>query len=107
MCGIAGIVAADSNAKVDAAQVREMCAAIVHRGPDDEGVYCQDLSAWVCAALALLMLLVGSSQSITKIKAYGLFSTVKFIISRIAAGTAGAGTHFLYPLRHRSHSPSI
>lgn len=40
MCGIAGIVAADSNAKVDAAQVHEMCAAIVHRGPDDEGVYC-------------------------------------------------------------------
>jgi asparagine synthase (glutamine-hydrolysing) len=39
MCGIAGIVAGDSDARVDTAQVHEMCAAIVYRGPDDEGIY--------------------------------------------------------------------
>ena len=39
MCGIAGIVAPDCNARVDAAQVHQMCAAILHRGPDDEGIY--------------------------------------------------------------------
>jgi asparagine synthase (glutamine-hydrolysing) len=39
MCGIAGIIVADSNARVDAAQVREMCAPIIHRGPDEEGIY--------------------------------------------------------------------
>lgn len=38
MCGIAGIVAADREFQVDAADVQQMCAAIVHRGPDDEGV---------------------------------------------------------------------
>jgi asparagine synthase (glutamine-hydrolysing) len=39
MCGIAGIVASDSEVQVDIAQVQRMCAVITHRGPDDEGIY--------------------------------------------------------------------
>ncbi len=39
MCGIAGIVGANSEQNIDAVLVRKMCQAIVHRGPDDEGVY--------------------------------------------------------------------
>ena len=39
MCGIAGVVEADRNARVDENILRRMCAAMVHRGPDDEGVY--------------------------------------------------------------------
>ncbi len=39
MCGIAGMVAGDRSAQIDEPEVRDMCAAIVHRGPDDEGVY--------------------------------------------------------------------
>ena len=38
MCGIAGWYARGGRA-VDAAVVRAMCATIVHRGPDDEGVH--------------------------------------------------------------------
>jgi asparagine synthase (glutamine-hydrolysing) len=38
MCGIAGLVR-PSGAQADAAQVRQMCQTIVHRGPDDEGIY--------------------------------------------------------------------
>lgn len=41
MCGIAGIVDA-AHSGVDAALVHRMCQAIVHRGPDDEGVYVKD-----------------------------------------------------------------
>lgn len=37
MCGIAGLVGRQDEL-VDAATVRQMCATIVHRGPDDEGV---------------------------------------------------------------------
>jgi asparagine synthase (glutamine-hydrolysing) len=37
MCGIAGIVARDGEV-IDAEQVRRMTDAIVHRGPDDEGI---------------------------------------------------------------------
>lgn len=39
MCGIAGIVHTDRSARVDPAVVHAMCDAIVHRGPDDEGIY--------------------------------------------------------------------
>jgi asparagine synthase (glutamine-hydrolysing) len=41
MCGIAGIVRWDG-APVPEQDIRSMCAAIVHRGPDDEGVYLAD-----------------------------------------------------------------
>ena len=38
MCGIVGIVNSDGR-PVDEPALRKMCAAIVHRGPDDEGFY--------------------------------------------------------------------
>jgi asparagine synthase (glutamine-hydrolysing) len=41
MCGIAGIVRWDG-APVAEQEIRAMCSAIVHRGPDDEGVYLAD-----------------------------------------------------------------
>ncbi|HXM34022.1 MAG TPA: asparagine synthase (glutamine-hydrolyzing) [Pyrinomonadaceae bacterium] len=40
MCGIAGIVRNDRN-DVDQSLVRQMCDAIRHRGPDDDGFYFQ------------------------------------------------------------------
>ncbi len=39
MCGIAGIVKTHPDGGVDPATVHRMCEAIVHRGPDDEGIY--------------------------------------------------------------------
>ena len=39
MCGIAGIVGTVGNYIVEAADVRRMCQTIIHRGPDDEGIY--------------------------------------------------------------------
>jgi asparagine synthase (glutamine-hydrolysing) len=41
MCGIAGIVRWDGS-PVPEQDIRGMCSAIVHRGPDDEGVYLGD-----------------------------------------------------------------
>ncbi len=38
MCGIAGLVGRRGDV-IDAADVRRMCQTIVHRGPDDEGIY--------------------------------------------------------------------
>jgi len=38
MCGIAGIVSANRSDRIEEAVVRRMCDAIVHRGPDDEGL---------------------------------------------------------------------
>ena len=39
MCGIAGIVQTDPDGAVDQATVHRMCESIVHRGPDDEGIF--------------------------------------------------------------------
>src|SRR5678816_2450021 len=39
MCGIAGKLNNDRNKQVEAGIVRAMCQTIVHRGPDDEGIY--------------------------------------------------------------------
>lgn len=38
MCGIAGLIGGPGE-QVSGAEVRRMCSTIVHRGPDDEGVY--------------------------------------------------------------------
>jgi len=39
MCGIAGIVSAVAGDEIDAGVIHRMCQAIVHRGPDDEGLF--------------------------------------------------------------------
>lgn len=39
MCGIAGMVSAASGEQIDAEVIHRMCQAIVHRGPDDEGLF--------------------------------------------------------------------
>jgi asparagine synthase (glutamine-hydrolysing) len=38
MCGIAGVVSADRAERIEESTVHRMCQAIIHRGPDDEGV---------------------------------------------------------------------
>lgn len=42
MCGIAGIVSSEAGDRIDAAAIHRMCQAIVHRGPDDEGLFVKD-----------------------------------------------------------------
>jgi asparagine synthase (glutamine-hydrolysing) len=42
MCGIAGIVSAAADERIEAATIHRMCQAIVHRGPDDEGIFVKD-----------------------------------------------------------------
>ncbi|MEM6266841.1 MAG: asparagine synthetase B, partial [Pseudomonadota bacterium] len=39
MCGIAGIIHAETPKPVDPVRVKRMCEALVHRGPDGEGVW--------------------------------------------------------------------
>ena len=39
MCGISGIIELDNNKSIDSSDLLKMNKAIVHRGPDDEGLY--------------------------------------------------------------------
>src|SRR5580693_3050494 len=42
MCGIAGMVQTHPDGAVDRTTIHRMCEAIVHRGPDDEGIFVKD-----------------------------------------------------------------
>jgi asparagine synthase (glutamine-hydrolysing) len=42
MCGIAGMVQTHPDGAVNEAVIHGMCEAIVHRGPDDEGIFVKD-----------------------------------------------------------------
>jgi asparagine synthase (glutamine-hydrolysing) len=63
MCGIAGIVRWDG-APIPEADIRGMCSAIVHRGPDDEGVYLGDGVALGMRRLSIIDL-AGGHQPIS------------------------------------------
>src|ERR1700745_3053623 len=39
MCGIAGLVQPRPDGALNPAVIHQMCEAIVHRGPDDEGIF--------------------------------------------------------------------
>ena len=41
MCGITGILKFQKDEHVDPSLIRRMCQAMVHRGPNDEGIYAQ------------------------------------------------------------------
>lgn len=59
MCGIAGIVGAEPNYLADAAEVHRMCQTIVHRGPDDEGIYADGPAALGMRRLSIIDLSTG------------------------------------------------
>lgn len=42
MCGIAGIVNCGAAERIEATTIHRMCQAILHRGPDDEGIFVKD-----------------------------------------------------------------
>ncbi len=42
MCGIAGIVGAREDNRIDYDVIHRMCQTLIHRGPDDEGVFIKD-----------------------------------------------------------------
>src|SRR5579872_3644022 len=42
MCGIVGLIHRDQQAPVSAETIAAMCGTIVHRGPDDQGMFCAE-----------------------------------------------------------------
>lgn len=42
MCGICGKISSNAGANISEGLIRSMCSVLVHRGPDDEGVYVKE-----------------------------------------------------------------
>jgi asparagine synthase (glutamine-hydrolysing) len=59
MCGITGIVNFQGNRRAEAEDVHRMCQAIVHRGPDDEGIYVRDCAGLGMRRLSIIDLSTG------------------------------------------------
>src|ERR1700722_9592865 len=59
MCGIAGIVSAAPGDRIDAPTIHRMCQAIVHRGPDDEGIFVKDGTGFGMRRLSIIDLAGG------------------------------------------------
>jgi asparagine synthase (glutamine-hydrolysing) len=59
MCGITGVLKFEKGGQVDAGLLRRMCAAIIHRGPDDEGIYTQDCVGLGMRRLSIIDLRTG------------------------------------------------
>ncbi len=59
MCGIAGIVNTAAEQPVESAAVHRMCQAIIHRGPDDEGIFVKDGVGFGMRRLSIIDLATG------------------------------------------------
>ncbi|MGH9511286.1 MAG: asparagine synthase (glutamine-hydrolyzing) [Terriglobales bacterium] len=59
MCGITGIVQFYRGAEVDPQALRRMCAAMAHRGPDDEGIYTQGRVGIAMRRLSIIDVVAG------------------------------------------------
>jgi asparagine synthase (glutamine-hydrolysing) len=59
MCGIAGVIRFGEGAKIAPEVLRRMCAAMVHRGPDDEGIFTQGRVAIGMRRLSIVDLATG------------------------------------------------
>lgn len=60
MCGIAGLIAKPGRSPLDPSTCRRMCAAIEHRGPDDEGYWHSDSVSIGMRRLSIIDLDTGS-----------------------------------------------
>jgi asparagine synthase (glutamine-hydrolysing) len=59
MCGICGVVAAERERGPDREAVARMSARLVHRGPDDEGLFCEGPAALAARRLSIIDLAHG------------------------------------------------
>lgn len=59
MCGIAGIVGANDDTRIDKAIIHRMCQTLVHRGPDDEGIHVRNGAGFGIRRLSIIDLAGG------------------------------------------------
>ncbi|MFQ6084061.1 MAG: asparagine synthase (glutamine-hydrolyzing) [Candidatus Aminicenantia bacterium] len=59
MCGICGIIKPDKNQSIPLQIIKSMCQTIIHRGPDDEGIFLEKNIALGARRLSIIDLISG------------------------------------------------
>ena len=62
MCGICGVVRAEPTRALEPGLIDTMCRSIVHRGPDDQGIYVQGNVGLGSRRLSIIDLSSNASQ---------------------------------------------
>lgn len=94
MCGIVGVIAKPGSAPLDPATCRHMCAAIEHRGPDDEGYWHSDTVSMGMRRLSIIDISCGA-QPIWISDSLGIvFNGEIYNYRELRSELAASGSHF-------------
>lgn len=72
MCGIVGKFNFKNKSRVDSDIIRKMCSKIIHRGPDDEGIYVKDNFGFGMRRLSIIDLETGHQPIFSENKKLGI-----------------------------------
>jgi asparagine synthase (glutamine-hydrolysing) len=95
MCGIAGAVCATRESNIDEGLVRQMCNLIIHRGPDDEGIFVQDGAGLGMRRLSIIDLSGGHQPVFNEDRsAWVVFNGEIYNFQELRAGLESRGHRF-------------
>ena len=107
MCGICGVIGIGSRDAGEAA-IRRMMAAMIHRGPDEEGILVAPPVAAGMRRLSIIDLPGGSQPVWNETETVAVvFNGEIYNFARASQGTRGAGPPFPHALRHRNDRPRL
>lgn len=94
MCGIAGLIGREGE-EIEASQIQQMCRTIVHRGPDDEGIYTKAMVALGMRRLSIIDLAGGHQPIHNEDKTvWTVFNGEIYNFPELKKELEGRGHHF-------------
>jgi asparagine synthase (glutamine-hydrolysing) len=95
MCGIAGIVGAKDDGRIDYETIHRMCQTMVHRGPDDEGVFIKNGVGLGMRRLSIIDLAGGHQPIFNEDRTcWVVFNGEIYNFSELRRELEGKGHHF-------------
>ena len=108
MCGIAGVVSTTRESDISEALVRHMCDQIVHRGPDDEGIYVHDGAGLGMRRLSIIDLSGGHQPVFNESRtAWIVYNGETYNFPELRADLESRGPSFLHQDRYGSRDPPL